>query len=151
MGSNLKESKFKSLLDSELKENGFDYSAVLKDPSYSALISKTLIQKTSDGKTVYHWLDKGGCVMASATVPRGGGALPELGSVVRENRKNEYLNAYNQEKTVRLNLRFSKNSDADIIEFLQSLPGRSRQPLIRELIRQHLKERPEGSISGRKP
>ena len=62
----------------------------------------------------------------------------ELSEEQRYKNKKDYINNYIKTKTFVLQIGLKKDRDADIIEFLESIPTGSKRDYIRQLIREDM-------------
>ena len=54
-------------------------------------------------------------------------------------KKYKYIKEYNQKNIIQINLKFNKNTDSDIINFLDTLEN--KQDFFKEIIKKELTER----------
>lgn len=137
----MKNSKFRSLIENEIKEKG-SYD-VLNDSDFSMLVKETVIEKTTDKKKArFIWLDKEGCILTECMEENyTASTLPRIGKITIQDKRAQYLKDYAKTMT-QFNLRFTKH-DADVIEALKAQPN--KQAYIKELIRKDLNRKKEGN------
>ena len=133
----MQDSRFRALVEEEIKKQGtYD---VLAGSEFSVLVKKTVIERLQRGRVRYTWCSGDDEILAECTTTKDEeSALPKLGKIKYESKRNEYQNAYAKNTLTQFNLRFTAH-DADVIEALKAQPN--KQAYIKELIRKDIKER----------